>query len=106
MFFNRSSESKAFFIKKREGKDHLEYVSGANHSTTKGRRYFIIAWKFLRVRIIFYTTFKSIPSLQLLFRCTFRFKRWRFILLVKPPTCKELLLVILSLWSSETASFA
>ena len=99
-------ESKAFFIKIREGKVTYKNVSSTNHSTTKGRRYLIFAWKFLRLRIIFCTTFKSIRSLQLFFRCTFRLKRWRFISLMKPHTCKELLLVIFRLSSSETASFA
>ena len=97
-----------FLFSLRKVKEKITYknVSGTHHSTTKGRRYFIFAWKFLNLCIIFYTTFKSIRSLQLLFRYTFRLKRWRFIPQVKPHTCKELLLVIFRLSSSETVSFA
>ena len=71
VFFNCSSEGKAFFIKIRKEKVTYKNVSSTKHSITKGRRYLIFAWKFLRLRIIFYTTFKSIRSLQLLLRYTF-----------------------------------
>ena len=71
MFFNFSSESKAFFIKIREGKVTYKNVSSTKHSKTKGRRYLIFASKFLRLRIILYATCKSIRSFQLLFHYTF-----------------------------------